>query len=333
MNATLAFPRSCDLHAARSPSNVPVRSADELRRALRTAREHALHLDVSGLNRMLRLDGQRRQIELQAATSWSAVAAYLGEHGVAPAAAGLAGNPAGSVGEAVSENGPAPDGTPMSLHVEAITLVTAEGDVRRADRHANSDLFALAIGGHDLIGVLYSVTLRIDSLSRAVHRAEPPVVLDMGQAVHPDGVARNAEFLVAPERLDAVLARFKEVAAERRIRLERVTVRRLQPEHETFLRWATREWAEVTLRYSMRPTLGACVHATEIERLLLDTVVASGGSFRIGASQHPSVEQLERCYPKLGAFVAEKKRYDPAERLQNTWYRRFTAQLRREGRD
>ncbi|HEV8097199.1 MAG TPA: FAD-binding protein [Burkholderiales bacterium] len=333
MNATLAFPRSGDLRAARSPSTVPVRSADELRRALRAARERALTLDVSGLNRMLRLDGQRRQIELQAATSWSAVAAYLVEHGVASAAAGLAGNLAGSVGEAVSENGPGPDGTPMSLHVEAITLVTAEGDVRRADRHANSDLFALAIGGHDLIGVLYSVTLRIDSLSRAVNRAEPPIVLDLGQSVPPGGVARKAEFLVPPEQLDAVLASFKDVASERRIHLESVTVRRLQPEHETFLRWATREWAEVTLRYSVRPTLSACVHATEIERLLLDTVVASGGSFRIGAAQHPSMEQLERCYPKLGAFIAEKKRYDPAERLQNAWYRRLAAQLRHEGRD
>ena len=331
MIATLAFPRSGDLRAARSPSTVPVRSADELRRALRTAREHALHLDISGLNRMLRLDGQRRQVELQAAAPWSEVAAYLGEKGVAPATAGLAGALTGSVGEAVSENAPGPDGAPISLHVEALTLVTAQGDVLRADRHANSDLFALAIGGHDLVGVLYSVTLRIDSLSRAVKRSEPPVVLEMGSSVHPAGVARKAEFLVPPERLDAVLARFKEFAIERRIHLESVTVRRLQPEHETFLRWATREWAEVTLRYSTRQTLGACVHATEIERLLLDEVVASGGSFRIGAAQHPSVEQLERCYPKLRAFVAEKKRYDPAERLQNAWYRRLSA--RREGTD
>ena len=331
MNATLAFPRSGDLHAARSPSTVPVRSADELRRALRAAREHALNLDVSGLNRMLRLDDERRQVELQAATSWPAVAAYLGEQGVAAAAAALAGNLTGSVGDAVSQNAPGPDGAPMSLHVEAITLVTAEGDVRRADRHANSDLFALAVGGHDLIGVLYSVTLRIDSLSRSVNRAEAPVVLEVGRTAHPAGVAREAEFLVAPERLDAVLARFKEVASERRICVESVTVRRLQPEHETVLRWATREWAEVTLRYSMRPTLGACVHATEIERLLLDAVVASGGSFRIGAAPEPSVEQMQRCYPKLGAFIAAKKRYDPAERLQNTWYRRLSA--RREGRD
>jgi len=331
MTATLAFSRSGDLHTARCPSTVLVRSADELRRALRTARDHALHLDVSGLNRMLRLDGQRRLVELQAAASWSEVAAYVGEKGVAPATAGLAGALTGSVGEAVSENAAGPDGAPLCAHVEAITLVTAEGDVRRADRHANADLFALAIGGHDLIGVLYSVTLRIDSLSRAINRADPPVVLEMGHSVHPAGVARKAEFLVAPERLDDVLASFRKLATERRIHLQSVSVRRLQPEHETFLRWATREWAEVTLRYSMRQTLGACVHATEIERLLLDIVVASGGSFRIGAAQHPSVQQMERCYPKLGAFIAEKKRYDPAERLQNPWYRRLSA--RREGRD
>jgi FAD/FMN-containing dehydrogenase len=327
MNATLAFPRFGDLHAARSPATIAVRSADELRRALRAAREHALTLDVSGLNRMLRLDCQRRQIELQAATPWSAVARYLGEHGVTPGPADFSQHLAGSVGETVSANGPAPDGTPMSIHVEALTLVTAEGDVRRADRHANSDLFALAIGGHDLLGVLYSVTLRIDSLLRAVNRAERPVVLDLAHPVHAGSVVRAAEFLVAPERLDAVLARFKALAAEHRTGLQSVTVRRLQPEHETFLRWATREWAEVTLRYAMRQTLGACVHATEIERLLLDAVVASGGSFRIGAALRPSVEQMERCYPKFGEFVAQKKRHDPAERLQNPWYRRLTAAL------
>jgi FAD/FMN-containing dehydrogenase len=332
MNATLAFPRFRDLHAARSAATIAVRSADELRRALRAARERALTLDVSGLNRMLRLDGQRRQIELQAATPWSAVAGYLGEQGVTRGVADFARHLGGTVGETVSENGPAPDGTPVSIHVEAITLVTAEGDVRRADRHANSDLFALAIGGHDLLGVLYSVTLRIDSLLLAFGRAAPPVVLDLAQPAHAGRVVRTAEFLVAPEQLDAVLIRFKEVAAEHRISLQSVTVRRMQPEHETFLRWATREWAEVTLRYAMRQTLGACVHATEVERVFLDAVVAGGGSFRIGAAQQPSLEQMEHCYPKLGEFLVQKKLHDPAERLQNAWYRRLSTAQCCDGR-
>src|SRR5258706_7857166 len=174
MNATLALPCSADLHAARSPSTIPVRSAEELRRALHAARERALRLDVSGLNRMLRLDCQRRLIELQAATPWSAVGAHLSEHGVAPGAAGFAGTLAGSVGEAVAENRPLADGTPISLHVEAITLVTAEGDMRRADRHANSALFLLAIGGPGPPGGLFRGTLRVAPPFRAPDRGQPP---------------------------------------------------------------------------------------------------------------------------------------------------------------
>ena len=105
-------------------------------------------------------------------------------------------------------------------------------------------------------------------------------------------------------------------------------MRRLQPERETFLRWATREWAEVCLEYRVRDTLGACVHATEVERLLLDIALANGGSFRIDASPNASRAQLERCYPQLADFIAQKKRLDPAERLQNPWYCRVAAQLR-----
>jgi FAD/FMN-containing dehydrogenase len=317
MTATLAFTRADP--PGQDASAILVRSADELRRALRAARERAVTLDLSGLNRTLRLDGERRLVELQAFTPWSAVAEATGVLGLADLS--------GSVGEAVSANLAAPDGTPMVSHVEAITVVTPDGEVRRADRHTHSDLFALAIGGHDLAGVLYSMTLRIDSLARALENAEAPVVLDLGEHEEVSGSTRSAEFLAAPEDLDSILAGFKRIVAERRIRLQRITVRRLRPERETFLCWATREWAQVTLEYRMRDTLGASAHAAEFERLLLDFVLPAGGSFRIGTSQHASLAQLQRCYPMLDDFIARKKRLDPAERLQTAWYRRI-AQMR-----
>ena len=315
MNATLTFPRNGEWHGEHPA--IVARSADDVRKALRAARERALTLDVSALNRMLRLDGRRRQIELQAAAPRSA----LQEHGVALALPG-------SIGDAVSANAPGPGGTPMVSHLEAITLVTPDGEVRRADRHANADLFSLAVGGQGLFGVLYSVTLRIDSLSQAIERAEAPVVLDVAESRRDGSIARTAEFLAAPERLDSVLAGFKRVAAERRIDLVRISVRRVSPESDTFLRWATREWAEITLRYAMRETLGACVHAAEIERLMLEIVLAGAGSFRIGSSPLASIAQIKRCFPQIGDFLAQKKRFDPAERLQNAWYRRVAAELR-----
>lgn len=328
MLATLSFPESGDLHAARRQDTLQVRSADDLRRALRAARERTLALDLSALNRMLRLDGERGQIELQAATPWSSVEHYLGERGALIAPGALASGLPVSVGEAVAENAAGPDGTPMVAHVEAITLVTPDGELRRADRQVNSNLFRLAIGGHGLFGVLYSVTLRVDSLVCAAERAQAPAELDLSPAAGAGGVCRVAEFLVPPEQLERVLAGFKELAAERRISLQKVIVRKLRPEHDTVLCWATRDWAGVTLRYWTRPTLGASVHAAEIQRLLLDIVLAHGGSFPIGVAHLATPAQLDACYPKLGDFVAEKRRYDPAERLQNAWYRRVAASLR-----
>jgi FAD/FMN-containing dehydrogenase len=316
MSATLTFPCNGNLRSAAEHPAILVRSADELRKALRAARERTVTVDLSGLNRMLRLDGSRRLAELQAAAPWSA----LQEHGVTA-------TPQGTIGDAVSANVPGPDGTPMVSQVEAITLVTPDGEVRRADRHANADLFALAVGGQGLFGVLYSVTLRLDSPLRSLGREEESVVLDMAEP-STGAAVRTLEFLAAPERLDSVLADVRTLATERRIGLQRIAVRRLQPERETFLRWATREWAEVRLEYRVRDTLGACVHATEIERLLLDIALANGGSFRIDASPVASLAQLQRGYPQLADFIAQKKRVDPSERLQNAWYRRIAAQLR-----
>ncbi|MGH8726360.1 MAG: hypothetical protein ACREU1_16020, partial [Burkholderiales bacterium] len=33
--------------------------------------------------------------------------------------------------------------------------------------------------------------------------------------------------------------------------------------------------------------------------------------------------QTEACYPQLRAFLAEKRRVDPAEKLTNAWYRHY----------
>jgi hypothetical protein len=63
---------------------------------------------------------------------------------------------------------------------------------------------------------------------------------------------------------------------------------------------------------------------------LLAAALELGGAFPICAPQDASREQLERCYPKLSAFLAEKRRADPGERLQNRWYLTVTAKLRGE---
>lgn len=329
MLATLTVPAR-DAPAMYEPRTVTVRSADELCDALHAARERTLALDLSALDRMLRLDRRRNRLEVQAATSWPSLAAYLGEHGGGPQAAVLGEALSGSIGDAVARNDAGPDGVPVAAHVEAMTLVLADGELRRADRQTDAGLFRLAAGGHGLIGVLYSVTLRVDSLLRAAANPQTPVSIALAQPAAASADSRSADFLVPPPDLDRVLEEFKELAAQHRVELHQVAVRKFQPESDTVLRWASREWAAVRVRYSIGPTLGARVHATEIERRFLDCALRRGGSFPLGASHLPSLAQFEACYPSLREFLAAKRRLDPANRLQTAWYRRLAAMLRSE---
>jgi FAD/FMN-containing dehydrogenase len=151
MIATLTLPAGIDLTMPQRTPTVRVRSADDLRNALRHARANGLRLDGSGMDRVLQLDDKRRLIEVQAATSWSELARYLASRKIAIDAFARM---QGTVGEAAAQAAAAPDGLPVSAHVAAITLFTPEGELRRADRSAYPELFRLALGGHGVIGVL-----------------------------------------------------------------------------------------------------------------------------------------------------------------------------------
>jgi FAD/FMN-containing dehydrogenase len=330
MHATLAAPGF--IGSIQSPVRraVRVRSADELRGALQRSRAEPLALDASGLDRVLRLDGSRGILEVQAAATWAALADYVRARGLALDAFASDGCLPGTVGEAVSRNAAGPDGLPVSAHVDAVTLVTPEGELKRASREFNPELFRLALGGHGVFGVLYSATLSLDSLARSVAAALEPEVLCVPQAPVAAAARHELDCLLPPAELEAYLERARALASEWRIELARVTVRRLKPESETALPWATREWAGVMLRFALRASLGASVRAAQVKRALLAAAIERGGSFPICDTAHASRAQLARCYPALDAFLAEKRRADPGERLQNRWYLEVTAKLRGE---
>ena len=330
MFATLSLPAGHELPAPQGAPTVRVRSADELCNALRRARARALTLDGSGMDRVLRIDAARGLIEVQAATSWAVLAAQLAPHGVPlEPFARLSALPA-TVGEAVSLAAAGPDGLPVAAHVTALTLATPDGELRRADRDANRELLKTVLGGQGVIGVLYSLTLSVESLRRSAASASAAVELDIPAATAPRAAAWSARYLLPPDQLDAFLKDVRALVEERRPALLGISVRRYLPDASCRLNWATREWAGVQLRFGIRTTVGASVGATEVRRLLLAAALARGGSFPISEARDATRSQLALCYPMLGEFLAEKRCVDPAGRLHNAWYRDMTAKLRTE---
>lgn len=323
MQATVTTAPPADISAAYPIPAVRVRSAPELCGALQQARRQRLWVDVTELDRILHLDPAGGLVEVQANASWGALAARLREAGCQADAFAAAEDLPPTVGESAAVNAPGPDGQPIAAHVEALTFVTADGDLRRAARHGNRELLQLVLGGHGAFGMLYSLTLRLTSLARSARDAEHSVEQDWQPAGRADAATWNAAALVPPQRLGQFLDLVRVEAAERRIELAGIRVRRTLAEDDTFLRWATQEFSSITLRLRLRRTLGGSVQASEARRWIIGAALGLGGSFPIASGFDASLEQVRACYPQLAAFLAAKRRYDPSELLQSDWYRHF----------
>jgi hypothetical protein len=327
MITAIALPGTPGPEAPRR-QRVCVRSAHDLRQAMRHARNNPVTLDASGLDRVLRLDDARQLVEVQGAAPWSALITYLAA--THPELSALTADPTlpATVEQSLSANAAGPDGRPICAHVEALALVTADGELRRASRDTNPELFALALGGQGVIGVLYSVTLRVGSLRKSC--TAPRSDIRLGGCAPLVRSESDLTLLLPPERLAGLFERLREKASEWRIAIDGASARRTSTEEDSFLRWARRDYVEVRLGLAAQSGLGARVRSAQARRELIETAVAAGGAFPPADILDASPAQAERCYPQLKSFLAEKRRLDPAERLCNRWYRHARGLLNRD---
>ncbi|MEX0638766.1 MAG: hypothetical protein WD155_08525 [Burkholderiales bacterium] len=284
-------------------------SAGDLCKAMHAAGGYPARLDATGLNRTLRHDAERGLLEVQAGAAWGSLEPYVG-------AVFLPGN----VGEAVAANCAGPDGLPIVRHLHAFTLATASGELHRASRERAADLFRLAVGGFGAFGPFYSLTLDVASLARSAARAAAPARIELPDD-GPGGLRYALELLVPPPRSDEVVAQVRAALAEHRCRLRLLEARRILPENETCLRWARGEFVALRIEYRTRATLGACASAAQLRGRLIDLAIGAGGSFMPRMLPLATRAQAAACYPMLAAFLAEKHRLDPAERVPCPWYR------------
>lgn len=281
----------------------PPYSAGELCRAMLGGA--GAMLDASRLDRVLCHDRERALLEVQSGAPWSAL----------PAGTSFPGR---TVGEAVAANLAGPDGRPVVAHLRALTLVTPDGELRRASRERAPELFALAVGGMGVFGPFYSLTFDLASLAGAAAASLDTVRLDPEpEATYGTGI----ELLLPPGARDAFVAAARAAIEERRCATTLLEGRSVLPETETCLRWARREYIALRIGFRVRATLGACVAAAQLRARLLELALAEGGAFMPADLPLATRAQAEACYPMLGTFLAEKRRLDPAGRVSPRWYR------------
>jgi len=290
------------------PSSTLPLSAPELQESVRQRRPP----DMSRLNRILGVDSRRALVEVQAGVSWRALADHLRP---GDARARALRTTCLTVGESIARNAAGPDGRPTVAHVESLTMVTPDGQLRRIDRLANPALFSLALGGQGVFGILYSATLRVESLARAVSEAEPAAMAPAA------ALANSLQLLVPPEQADALVQEARSCCKDWRVPMKGVELRRVRHEDETVLRWGACDYVEATICLGEAASIGSTVRTTQLRRELIEAAIGRGGAFPIACTPAASRAQTEACYPQLAGFLAEQRRLDPRGAMETAWLR------------
>ena len=101
------------------------------------------------------------------------------------------------------------------------------------------------------------------------------------------------------------------------------TVRLIEKDDESFLRWAREPFACVIFNLHVIHDEQGIQKAAAAFRGLIDLGIRYGGSYYLTYHRFANKQQVEACYPQFLEFLGQKLKYDPTELFQSNWYRHY----------
>ncbi len=102
-----------------------------------------------------------------------------------------------------------------------------------------------------------------------------------------------------------------------------VTVREVNTDEDTFLRYADQRMIALVMLFSQERTEPAEDEMKSLTRELIDTALASEGRYYLPYRLHASIEQFHQAYPQARKFFELKRKYDRDELFQNKFYLKY----------
>jgi FAD/FMN-containing dehydrogenase len=136
-----------------------------------------------------------------------------------------------------------------------------------------------------------------------------------------------SELYVPRERLADFMLAAREEIRRRKTSVIYGTVRLIRRDEESFLAWAKQDYACVIFNLHVEHSEGGKAAAADAFRALIDLALARDGSYFLTYHRWARRDQVERAYPQMQRFLAEKKRHDPHGQFQSDWYRHYEAML------
>ncbi|MBV9679433.1 MAG: FAD-binding oxidoreductase [Acidobacteriaceae bacterium] len=128
------------------------------------------------------------------------------------------------------------------------------------------------------------------------------------------------EIYVPRSALVSFMEEARRVLREGRANLIYGTVRLIEKDEESFLRWARQSYACVIFNLHVTHDAGGLDAAARAFRALIDLGIERDGSFYLTYHRWATRRQVEICYPQFRDFLAQKLVYDGGEVFQSDWY-------------
>lgn len=132
-----------------------------------------------------------------------------------------------------------------------------------------------------------------------------------------------SEIYVPRHQLADFFADVREDFRENKVDLIYGTVRLIEKDDESFLRWAREPYACIIFNLHTDHTAGARESTAGHFRRLIDMAIGRGGSYYLTYHRWARRDQLEACYPQFTQFLERKEQWDPEQRFTSDWYRHY----------
>ncbi len=128
------------------------------------------------------------------------------------------------------------------------------------------------------------------------------------------------EYFIPSARLGEFIDQARPILMKYRPELLNITVRNVETDVDTFLRYATEEVFGLVLLFHQTRDAAADSAMQALTRELVDAALACGGRYYLPYRPHATLDQFLRSYPQAREFFALKRRYDPTGIFQNKFF-------------
>lgn len=130
------------------------------------------------------------------------------------------------------------------------------------------------------------------------------------------------EYFIPREGLAQFVEDLRRVVPRHKANLLNVTIRHIDADKDTFLRYADQPMFSFVMLFTQprTPQADAAMQSMTIE--LIDAALQAGGRYYLPYRLHATVEQFHRAYSQAREFFELKRKYDPHELFQNQFSRK-----------